>query len=197
MEIAPSQREVGRGPAGFALDSGQGSFAWEDALPTKRPFVATVSRSASRSCSTNKQSHLQGLALNLSADTFKDETSPSLVVSMKHIFLRIRPFWEGISKANAIFVGIALGLTLGVVPNVVFGWPIMVPGFLVYFPFHVWLTYSLFSVLLSKGRRSRILGEGYSFMGALFGYLLTIKYSLFCISWFFTMWLYWVSIIGI
>lgn len=99
--------------------------------------------------------------------------------------------------ANAIFVGIALGVILGVVPHIVFGWSIMVPGFFVYFPFHAWLTYSLFSVMLSKSKRSRVLGEGYSFMGAFFGYLLTTKYSLFCISWFFTMWLYWASIIGI
>lgn len=112
------------------------------------------------------------------------------------MFLRVRSFWEGLSIANAIFVGLALGVTLGVAPHVIFGWPVM-PGFFIYFPFHAWLTYSLFSVLLSKGKRSRIMGEGYSFMGAFFGYLLTTKYGLFCLSWYFTMCLYWVPIIGI
>lgn len=41
------------------------------------------------------------------------------------------------------------------------------------------------------------MGEGYSPIGAFFGFLLTKKYGLFCISWFFTMWMYTVSIIGI
>jgi len=41
------------------------------------------------------------------------------------------------------------------------------------------------------------MGEEYSPLGAFFGVLLTTKYGLFCLSWFFTMWLYWVSIIGI
>ncbi|OOY04586.1 hypothetical protein [Thioclava sp. F28-4] len=116
---------------------------------------------------------------------------------MKILIFNICPTWERLSVANAVSLGFALGLALGVVPHVVFGWPVMIPGYLVYFPFHVRLCYVAFSVLLSSGRRADFMGEGYSPIGAFFGFLLTTKYGLFCISWFFTMWLHWVSIIGI
>jgi hypothetical protein len=117
--------------------------------------------------------------------------------TLKNLILKIRPTWDRLSLANVVFLGFALGLALGIVPHVVLAWPVMIPGFLVYFPFHVWLCYLAFSVLLSSGRRTDVMGEGYSPIGAFFGFLLTTKYGLFCISWFFTMWLYWVSIIGI
>ncbi|MDV4169649.1 hypothetical protein [Rhodovulum sp. FJ3] len=126
-----------------------------------------------------------------------DERARLVGGTVRNLILSIRPTWERLSVANAFFLGFALGLALGVVPHVVFGRPVMIPGFLVYFPFHVWLCYLAFSVLLSSVRRADIMGEGYSPIGAFFGYLLTTKYGLFCISWFFTMWLYWVSIIGI
>ncbi len=116
---------------------------------------------------------------------------------MRNIFKSVRLAWDRLSVTNAVFLGLALGLVLGVGPHVVFGWSVMMPGFLIYFPFHVWLCYVAFGVLLSSGRRSDVMGEGYSSFGAFFGYLLTTKYGLFCISWFFTMWLYWASIIGI
>ena len=116
---------------------------------------------------------------------------------MRNLISNILPTLERLSVANAVFTGLALGLALGVVPHVVFGWPVMAQGFLVYFPFHVWLCYLAFSVLLSSGRRADVMGEGYSPIGAFFGLLLTTKYGLFCTSWFFTMWLHWVSIIGI
>ena len=116
---------------------------------------------------------------------------------MRNLILNIRPAWDRLSVANAALLGLVLGIALGVVPHVVFAWPVMIPGFLVYFPFHVWLCYLAFSVLLSRGRRVDVMGEGYSPIGAFFGFLLTTKYGLFCISWFFTMWLYWTSIIGI
>ena len=116
---------------------------------------------------------------------------------MRRITLKVRSIWEGLSTTNAILLGLALGVLLGIIPHTAFGWPVMIPGFLVYFPFHAWLCFLLFSVFLSSSRRTSIMGEEYSPLGAFFGVLLTTKYGLFCLSWFFTMWLYWVSIIGI
>ena len=72
----------------------------------------------------------------------------------------------------------------------------MVPGFFVYFPFHARLCVSMFSVLLSKERRISVMGEGCTPFAAFFGYLLTTKYGLFCLTWFYTMWLYF-SVIGV
>ena len=116
---------------------------------------------------------------------------------MTNLILRIRPIWDRLSHLNIIVLGVSLGLAIGVVPHIVFGWPIMIPGFFIYFPFHVRLCYVAFSVLFSSRRRVDMLGSSYSPIRAFFGYLLAKKYGLFCISWFFTMWLYWVSNIGI
>ena len=117
--------------------------------------------------------------------------------TVRNLILSISLTWDRLSISNAVFLGFALGIVLGVMPHIVFAWPVMIPGFPVYFPFHVWLCYWAFGVLLSSGRRVDIMGEGYSPFGAFFGFLLTTKYGLFCISWFFTMWLFSVSIIGI
>jgi len=111
--------------------------------------------------------------------------------------LKVRSIWEGLRTTNAIIFGLTLGVLLGIIPHAAFGWPVMIPGFLVYFPFHAWLCFLLFSVLLSRSWRSSIMGEGYSPLGAFFGFLLTTKYGLFCLSWFSSMWLYWASITGI
>lgn len=117
--------------------------------------------------------------------------------TLRHITFKVCSIWEGLSTTNAIMIGLVLGVLLGIIPHVAFGWPVMIPGFLVYFPFHAWLCFLLFGVLLSRSRRSSIMGEGYSPLGAFIGYLLTTKYGLFCLSWFCTMWLYWVSVIVI
>jgi len=137
------------------------------------------------------------MVLSVTASKCESEKARLMGGTVRNLILNIRPTWDRLSVANAVFLGIALGLALGVVPHVVFAWPVMIPGFLVYFPFHVWLCYLAFSVLLSSGRRADVMGEGYSPMVAFFAFLLTTKYGLFCISWFFTMWLYGVSIIGI
>ena len=118
-------------------------------------------------------------------------------VTVKKMIFDIRATWDRLGVANAVLLGCALGVVLGVGPHALFGWPVMTLGFFIYFPFHVWLCYVAFGVLLSGGRRAAIMGDGYSAIGAFFGYLLTRKYGLFCISWFLTMWLYWVAIIGI
>jgi hypothetical protein len=137
------------------------------------------------------------MILNFTASKFDDETARLAGGTLRNLILSIHLAWNRLNVANAVFVGFALGVAFSVVPHVVFGWPVMIPGFFVYFPFHIWLCYLAFSVLLSSGRRADVMGEGYSPFGAFFGYLLTTKYGLFCISWFFTMWVYWASIIGI
>lgn len=115
---------------------------------------------------------------------------------MKQVLFYVRSFWGGLGVGAAVLLGLCLGLVLGVVPHAVFGWPVMVPGFFVYFPFHAWLCVSMVSVLLSKKRRISVMGEGCTPFAAFFGYLLTTKYGLFCLTWFYTMWLYF-SVIGV
>lgn len=112
---------------------------------------------------------------------------------MRRLALKVRSVWDGLSTTKAMILGVFLGVLLGIAPHVALGWPVMVPGFIVYLPFHAWLIFLLFSVLLSKRGRSRIMGEGYSAFGAAFGLLLTRKFGRFCLSWFFTMWLYLAS----
>lgn len=116
---------------------------------------------------------------------------------MKHMLLAIRSFWDGLSVGKAVLLGLALGVGLGVVPHALLGWPVMVPGFVLYFPFHVFLCLTMFGVLLSKKRRSSVMGESYTPLEAFWGYLLTTKYGLFCLTWFLTMWLYGASAIGV
>ena len=137
------------------------------------------------------------MVLSVTDSKFDTERARLVGGTVRNLILNIRPTWDGLSVANACILGFALGLALGVLPHVVFAWPVMMPGFLVYFPFHAWLCYLAFSVLLSSGRRAEVMGEGYSPIGAFFGFLLTTKYGLFCLSWFFTMWLYAASIVGI
>ena len=115
---------------------------------------------------------------------------------MKRAASQVYAFWTSLSTLNAIFFGFLLGVTLDIVPHLAWGWPVFSLGFLVYFPFHAWLTFTYMRVLLFRDVRSKILGEGYSFFGAMRGYL-SGKYALFCLSWWFTMWLYAVSVIGL
>ena len=116
---------------------------------------------------------------------------------MKRLALGIQSRWDALSVANAVFVGIALGLALGVVPNLAFGSPMEVFGFFAYFPFHIGLCYVAFSVLFSRDRREQIMGAGKSPLGAFFGCFFARKYGLFCVSWFYTMALYWMFVLGV
>jgi hypothetical protein len=139
----------------------------------------------------------QSAVASIKSDTAQTDPRPFLDGTVKLMILYVRSFWDGLGVVTAVLLGLGLGVVLGVVPHAVFGWPVMVPGLLIYFPFHAWLCLLMFSVLLSKEKRSSVMGEGYTPLGAFFGYLLTTKYGLFCISWFFTMWLYGASIIGV
>ena len=78
-------------------------------------------------------------------------------------------------------------------PGLVFGPEAASLGFILYFPFHMWLTMSLFLVVFSRDERTKHLGPGYSFFGGFFAFIFARKFGLFCISWFYTtmlvMWL--------
>ena len=137
------------------------------------------------------------MVLNLTASKFENDKARFAGGTVRKQILNFRQNWDRLSVASAVFSGIALGFALEVVPHVAFGWPASFPGFFVYFPFHVWLCYLAFSVLLSSRRRADVMGEGYSPMGAFFALFLTTKYGLFCFSWFFTMWLSAALIIGV
>ena len=105
----------------------------------------------------------------------------------KNIFIkRILTFWQNLNRRNAILFGVILGVICGI-PTLIVGEGFTGLGFLLYFPFHAWLTITLFLVMFSKYERENRLGIGYSFFGAFFVYLFTHKYPLFCLGWFYTM----------
>ena len=137
------------------------------------------------------------MVLSFADARFEDGKAGRLGVTVRNLIFNICPTLDRLSVVDAVLLGFALGLALGVGPDVLFGWPIMIPGFLVYFPFHVWLCYVAFGVLFSSSLRDELMGEGYSPIGAFFGYFLTTRYGLFCLTWLSTMWLYWVSVTGV
>ena len=116
---------------------------------------------------------------------------------MKRLALGIRSRWDALSVANAVFLGVALGIAFGIVPRLAFGWRTEFFGFFAYFPFHIGLCYVAFGVLFSRERRARIMGAGKSPLGAFFGCFFARKYGLFCVSWFYTMGLYWMLVLGV
>jgi hypothetical protein len=91
--------------------------------------------------------------------------------------------------AKSLFVGFALGLALSLP---VFAVSIearpaaFAVGFFLYFPFHAWLTVSLFQVLFSTFERKRLVGPDRSAPGAFFARLFS-PYCLFCIGWFYAL----------
>jgi len=113
---------------------------------------------------------------------------------MLFIFQQVDYFWTTANKPKAMLFGVFLGVVTGIIPDLMFGEPAFWFGLLLYFPFHFRLTIQMFLVVFSRYEREKILGPGYGFIGAFFSYLLTTKYSLFCISWFYTIMIY-VSIV--
>lgn len=109
---------------------------------------------------------------------------------------KLRNFWNSLTTFQAVLLGVALGLSLDVFPHALWGIGPFKFGFILYFPFHAWLIVSLFRVLFSQDARTELLGEGYSFWGAFFGYM-TSKYALFCLSWLFTIWIFAAIVIGV
>jgi len=85
---------------------------------------------------------------------------------------------------KALAMGVCLGvvsvglayLTSSIVP--------LVLSFLAYFPFHVWLTISLFLVVFSAYERARLVGPSHSFGRAFFQRLFS-EYGVFCLAWFY------------
>lgn len=75
------------------------------------------------------------MAFRLTADKFDEEKERLVGGTVTNLIMSIRPAWDRLSVANTVFLGFALGLVLGVGPQVMFGWPVMVPGFFIYFPF--------------------------------------------------------------
>ena len=123
----------------------------------------------------------QCMTLHREEDTLEVKRNRLLDDAVRQLASSIHATWGGLNRSNIVIVGFALGVVLGVLPHLAFGWPVMIPGVLVYFPFHFWLCWVAFGVLFSSGRRTLVMGESYSPFGAFFGYLLTTKYGLFCI----------------
>ena len=80
-----------------------------------------------------------------------------------------------VPQAGAL--GIIVGLFTSYVPGLFFGPNQVFVGFVLYSPFHAWLTLNLFLVCFSRQQRERILEPNLGFLGAFFTLLLLRRFE--------------------
>lgn len=100
-------------------------------------------------------------------------------------------FWSKLNLTTALLLGVISGLASSLLPGMIFGANAAMIGFFLYFPFHGWLTISLYLVTFSKLEREKRLGHGHNFFSAGFCLLLATKYGLFCLGCFYSIMFSW------
>jgi hypothetical protein len=97
---------------------------------------------------------------------------------------RIEGWFAVQGRMKSLLFGLGLAcvfILLGFAIAPLFG---VLAGFLAYFPFHLWLTISLFLAIFSKYERERLVGVGFNWFTAIFGRVFG-PYGLFCVGWFY------------
>ena len=95
-------------------------------------------------------------------------------------------FFSELGRAKAVALGVGISMIFcaaGALLSPSFGFGV---AFLLYFPFHIWLTVSLFLVVFSKLERDRLLGPGWSAFGSFLGCLFS-AYGWACMGFFYSL----------
>ncbi|MGX9353969.1 hypothetical protein ACS3SW_02045 [Roseobacteraceae bacterium S113] len=105
---------------------------------------------------------------------------------MGHLVNRLEAFFEGLDYGPSIGLGLLLGVVFGGLTFLTGLIAFVVVGFVAYFPFHAWLTISLFLVAFSRLERDRLVGPGKNFFMGFFARLFS-KFGCFCLAWFYSL----------